>query len=604
LQAPQPEQEENNLVRIAAASFLLPLLLSLHLAGCGDGSDGNGNAVSGPAEAYDACNLPPDAIDIHATEAGVEFVRTPDACYESLDGYEYPPNYAIIDGMRMHYVDAGPEDGEVVLMLHGQPSWSYLYRKMIPVLVDAGYRVIAADHIGMGRSDKPVDPRVHLYEQQVAWNKAFISELGLSNITLFVQDWGSLIGLRIAGDMPELFARIVLANGDLPVIPPGLNPFTVPVFEVDESLGSAEEFFSERSRDRVEGFQQWIDYAAGAPELFAGDVVQAGTVTERSPAEVEAYDAPYPALIYRAAIRAFPSMVAGIENQNKPAWDALGAFDRPFLALAGELDPNLGSKQTQNKWIRHVPGAMGQNHKRYHAAHFIQEDVAEEMAADVVDFMRINPIPVAGPIYNLRYCEILLFSLQGGELQAEVYNTLGLNQCPQAQWEAIDADMTAAEYDVLAAAKNGPRYWVLDLIRLFNTGVGGTQNPATAKIETFGELEMRLVAIVTLGSEISGEAEPYVINEVQRSTVFTYVKGRRIYELYDPDGGCYVMQSMSRIVDPDQKLSDLATLAERLELPPGWRFSTRILEESLQLTADGIAQVVVDDLTNTYQKAE
>lgn len=359
------------------------LLIALLSGGCSDGSDTN-------FETYDDCNLPASDIEIHSTEAGIDFVRTPDACFESLDDFDYAPNYATVDGLRMHYVDTGPRDGEVILMLHGQPSWSYLYRKMIPVLVSAGYRVIAVDHIGMGRSDKPVDPRVHQYEQQVAWGKAFIGELGLSNLTLFVQDWGSLIGLRIAGDMPEVFARIVLANGDMPVIPAGLNPFTVPVFEIDETLPGAEEFFAGRSSDRIVGFQQWIDYAAAAPGLFAADVVEVGTVIELSPAERAAYNAPFPAEIYRAAIRAFPAMVAGIEDQNQPAWDALGKFDRPFLALAGEFDLSLGSEATQNKWIAHVPGAVGQDHMRYDAGHFIQEDVGSELAADVVDFMRRN----------------------------------------------------------------------------------------------------------------------------------------------------------------------------------------------------------------------
>jgi haloalkane dehalogenase len=359
------------------------LLFALLSGGCSDGSDTD-------VAAYDDCNLQASDIEKHSTEGGIEFVRTPDACFESLDDYDYVPNYATVDGLRMHYVDTGPRDGEVILMLHGQPSWSYLYRKMIPVLVDAGYRVIAADHIGMGRSDKPVDPRVHQYEQQVAWGKAFISELGLSNLTLFVQDWGSLIGLRIAGDMPEVFARIVLANGDLPVIPSGLNPFTVPVFEIDETLPGTAEFFAGRSSDRIVGFQQWIDYAAAAPGLFAADVVEVGTIIELTPAEHAAYNAPFPAEIYRAAIRAFPSMVAGIEDQNRPAWDALGKFDRPFLALAGEFDLTLGSEATQNKWIAHVPGAIGQHHMRYNAGHFIQEDVGIELAAHVVDFMRRN----------------------------------------------------------------------------------------------------------------------------------------------------------------------------------------------------------------------
>lgn len=472
------------------SNLLGVLLLPLFLTACGDSDDdddltgplpGGGDGITGA----DVCVLDEEDVEVNTTEANIEYVRTPDACFETLAGYPFEPNYVEVDGLRMHYIDEGPADGEVVLMLHGQPSWSYLYRKMVPVLVEAGYRVIAADHIGMGRSDKPVDPRVHQYEQQVAWNKAFINELGLSDITLFVQDWGSLIGLRVAGDMPQLFARIVIANGDMPVIPPGLNPWSVPVFEIDESLGDAASFFSSRSPERIEGFQQWIDYAAGASYLFAADVVQGGSIAQLSAAEMEAYNTPFPSLIYRAAIRAFPTMVAGIENQNQAAWEALGQFDRPFLALAGRFDPNLGSEATQNKWINHVPGARGQDHRRYDAAHFIQEDVGTEMATQLVEFMDDNPIPQPGPLYNYRYCEILLFDEVGGEQQAEVWNTMPLNRCPEELWEAIDADAIATEFGADAAGKNGPRYWVLDLITPIPNG---PTPPGVGDVETSAAL--------------------------------------------------------------------------------------------------------------------
>jgi len=133
------------------------------------------------------CELPEEDIEVQTTAVGIEFVRTPAACFDSLDGFDFEPNYVEVAGLRYHYVDEGPRDGEVVLMLHGQPTWSYLYRKMIPVLVEAGYRAIAVDHIGMGRSDKPVDPGVHEFEQHVAWLKALIAKLGHTDITLFVQ---------------------------------------------------------------------------------------------------------------------------------------------------------------------------------------------------------------------------------------------------------------------------------------------------------------------------------------------------------------------------------------------------------------------------------
>jgi len=234
-----------------------------------------------PLAVVEPCTQAEEEVTILTTSDGMEFVRTPDSCFASLADFDFEPNYVELDGLRMHYVDEGPADGEVIMLLHGQPSWSYLYRKMIPVLSEAGFRVIAVDHIGMGRSDKPVDPSIHMYEQHVWWLKDFVEAAGLNDITVFVQDWGSLIGLRVAGDMPDSFARIVVANGDMPVIPEGLNPFTVPDFEIDDTLpNSAMEFFANRTGARPEAFQQWIDYAAGAPDLIAADVVQVHTVNE------------------------------------------------------------------------------------------------------------------------------------------------------------------------------------------------------------------------------------------------------------------------------------------------------------------------------------
>ena len=154
-----------------------------------------------------ACVPEDGPVEILTSKEGVRFVRTPEERFANLPGYPFAPHYAMVEGLRMHYVDEGPANGEVVLMLHGQPTWSYLYRKMIPVIAAAGYRAIAVDHLGMGRSDKPVDLNFHTFEKHVQRLKTFISVLGLKEITLFCQDWGSLIGLRVAGDMPELFAR-------------------------------------------------------------------------------------------------------------------------------------------------------------------------------------------------------------------------------------------------------------------------------------------------------------------------------------------------------------------------------------------------------------
>lgn len=338
------------------------------------------------------CDRPDEEVEVHSTAAGLEFVRTPDACFDTLADFDFQPHYVEVDALRYHYVDEGPRNGEVVLMLHGQPTWSYLYRKMIPVLVAAGYRAIAVDHIGMGRSDKPVNPRVHEFDQHVAWLKGLVAELDLADITFFVQDWGSQFGLRIAGDMPELFARIEVANGDLRVFEPGENPYSTPVYEFNESSPDALPFFLSRTGTHEQRFQQWIEFAAAASTLFAADVVELASVNGLNAKERASYNAPFPSRIYWVGIRAFPSMLAGIEQQNAPAWEAWERYERPFLFLAGERDRNLGRVENQDKWIAHVPGASGQDHRRYQAGHFIQEDVGVEMAAQVVEFMLSNPI--------------------------------------------------------------------------------------------------------------------------------------------------------------------------------------------------------------------
>ncbi len=338
--------------------------------------------------------VPPDGdVPTLTTAHGVRYVRTPEERFADLPGYPFAPHYAEVEGLRMHYVDEGPRDGEVILLLHGQPTWSYLYRKMIPPLAAAGYRVIAPDHLGMGRSDKPIDISFHTFEGHVRRLKAFIATSDLQQVTLFCQDWGSLIGLRVAGDEPDRFARIVVANGTLPVIPAGMNPFRVPnPVEIDCALGDFALPTDFSPATWLTFFQQWILYALTSPNFTPSQVVHAMAVQPLSPAELAAYDAPYPSFIYKAAVRAFPSMVAAIEQQNVPAWQALGAYQRPMLFLAGEHDHNMGTLANQQRMTSHIPGATGQPHERYpEAGHFIQEDSGAAIAAKVSAFMHANP---------------------------------------------------------------------------------------------------------------------------------------------------------------------------------------------------------------------
>ncbi|MEH6569700.1 MAG: hypothetical protein V7709_11520 [Halioglobus sp.] len=213
----------------------------------------------------------------------------------------------------------------------------------------------------------------------------------------------------------------------------------------------------------------------------------------------------------------------------------------------------------------------------------------------------MKPEPQAGFLYNFRYCEVLLASPDGSQLRADVYNSLGLNLCPQEQWDRLDSEAIAQEFGATRALLNGPRFWVLDSI------VSNSPPPEQPVIGLFGDIEMRLVASVLLpvdglDANIGGDAA-YRVAEVSRDTIFSYVAGRQVYELHDPDGNRYMMQSFSRANDQDLQLSELASLGARLELPEGWRFVTRTLAFAFDLrTVDGLAQVVTDNLSNTYQR--
>ncbi|XZE56107.1 haloalkane dehalogenase [Planctomycetaceae bacterium SH139] len=352
------------------------------------------------------------ADQVYTTADGVEFVRTPDEQFENLPDWPYEPKYVEIDGLRQAYIDEGPEDGPVVLLLHGQPSWSYLYRDMIPVLVDAGYRVIAMDHLGMGRSDKPTDVDDYTYEVHIDRLEQFIGELGLQNINLFAQDWGSLIGLHVAGENPEWFASIAIGNGNLPVIPAGTEPFP-PVLDTDVIVDVPSPFtvmpaqqipFRDADGELLgQGpagafgdayFGNWMNFAMTGASFKPSDVVEAMTWFDIPADEQAAYDAPFPTRAYMAGPRSFPSVINDLPGVNDQAWAGLGAYDKPFVTIWGGNDPgNLGGSEVQQRLIDHVPGSGGQPHTRLpEASHFLQDDQGEEIATQLVAFYQANGI--------------------------------------------------------------------------------------------------------------------------------------------------------------------------------------------------------------------
>lgn len=296
-------------------------------------------------------------------------LRTPDERFTTLAGFPFEPRYVeISEGLRVHYVDEGPADAPPVLLLHGEPTWSYLYRKMIPVLIAAGHRCVAPDLIGFGRSDKPSEPSDYTYRRQVNWMaEALFGDLDLRGITLFGQDWGGLIGLRLLAAEPERFARAVVSNTGLPT----------------------------GDRPPNDAFLAWQRFAREAPRFVIGRLIAGGCAQGLDDAAIAAYDAPFPDDSYKTAARTLPSLVPTSTDDpahaaNTEAWKVLRGFDRPFLCAFGDADPI--TKGGERAFVGQVAGAEGQPHTTIAGGgHFIQEDKGEELARLIADFIAATP---------------------------------------------------------------------------------------------------------------------------------------------------------------------------------------------------------------------
>jgi len=293
----------------------------------------------------------------------METLRTPDERFANLPGYPFAPHYTETNGLRIHYVDEGPRDAAPVLMLHGEPSWSYLYRKMIPIVVAAGHRVVAPDLVGFGRSDKPVRREDYTYQRHVDWLRHVLTALDLRNVTLVCQDWGGLLGLRLVADHPERFARVVTANTFLPT--------------GDVPAGKA--------------FLAWKQYSQTTPDFRCGGIVRGACVTTIPPDVEAAYDAPFPDDRYKAGARQFPTLVPVTPDDpaapaNRTAWEKLATWTKPWLTAFSDQDPvTRGGDQI---FQERIPGTKGQPHTTIMGAgHFLQEDEGEELARVVVEFM-------------------------------------------------------------------------------------------------------------------------------------------------------------------------------------------------------------------------
>jgi haloalkane dehalogenase len=301
----------------------------------------------------------------------MKVLRTPEERFKALPDYPFEPHYAEIpDGeggsLRIHYIDENPQGSEPILLLHGEPSWSFLYRKMIPVFVDAGYRVVVPDLVGFGRSDKPADRNDYTYQRHVVWMQAWLARVGLDGITLFGQDWGGLIGLRLVADDPDRFVRVVVANTGLPT---GDGPMS-------------------------EAFLNWRKFSQESPGFDIGAILSMGSQTPLSEEVLAAYNAPFPDDTYKKGARIFPSLVPIDPNDpavpaNRKAWEVLSKFEKPFLTAFSDGDPITRGGDVI--FQKRVPGAKGQPHATLHGAgHFLQEDRGEELARVMIDFMKLT----------------------------------------------------------------------------------------------------------------------------------------------------------------------------------------------------------------------
>ena len=295
-------------------------------------------------------------------------LRTPDDRFENLPGWTFAPRYTEVpDGeggtLRVHHVDEGPASANPVLCMHGEPSWAYLYRKMIPVFTGAGYRAVAPDLVGFGRSDKPTELDDYTYQRHVDWMTAWLDAVDLQHATLVCQDWGALIGLRLLAENPDRFDRVVVANGFLPT--------------GDAAPGEA--------------FLRWREYSQTTPNFHVGGIIKGGCRTELSEDVIAAYDAPFPDDSYKAGARKFPVLVPISPDDpasapNKAAWTVLEKWEKPALTAFSDQDPI--TRGADRAFQARVPGTKGQPHTTIEGGgHFLQEDKGEELANVIVEWL-------------------------------------------------------------------------------------------------------------------------------------------------------------------------------------------------------------------------
>ncbi|MHA1255671.1 MAG: haloalkane dehalogenase [Promethearchaeota archaeon] len=297
----------------------------------------------------------------------MKLLQTPEERFKDLPDFPFKPHFIEVDGINIHYIDEGNNQEEIILLMHGEPSWSFLYRHMIPILVKGGYRVLAPDLVGFGRSDKPTEQSDHTYGKHVDWMTKWVKLLDLQNITLFCQDWGSTIGLRVAIENQERFSRIFLSNGGLPT----------------------------GEHKMPEAFMKWREVSRNMPKFNIGRIMKAATTNKLPRDVIKAYEAPFPDDSFKAAPRIMPSLIPISTDDpehkaNKKAIEMFRKWEKPFLTAFSDGDPV--TRGGDKFWQKNVPGTQGQKHTTIkNAGHFVQEDKGPELAELLLEFIKNNP---------------------------------------------------------------------------------------------------------------------------------------------------------------------------------------------------------------------
>jgi len=297
----------------------------------------------------------------------MKLLSTPEERFKNLPDFPFESHFIEVDRINIHYLDEGTNQAETILLMHGEPSWCFLYRHMIPILVKGGYRILAPDLVGFGRSDKPTEKADHTYKKHVEWITKWVELLDLQNITLFCQDWGSLIGLRIAIENQERFSRIILSNGGLPT----------------------------GEQRMTDAFLNWREFSRTATKFYIGRIIQGATTTKLTRNVIKAYEAPFPDDTFKAGARIMPSLVPISKDDpehiaNKKAIEQFGKWKKPFLTAFSDGDPV--TRGGDKFWQENVPGAQGQEHTTIkNGGHFVQEDKGPELANLIIEFINNNP---------------------------------------------------------------------------------------------------------------------------------------------------------------------------------------------------------------------